>query len=383
MDYQLDVLNMMAMKPRREDKENLLREIDPKILKAALDPSIRYYLNVPTTRGAGTNQLNDMSWRILAVLSDRSLSGTKAKNVVTSHIHSLTPKSGELFKRILLKDLRCGAGVKMVNRVYPNLIGEFGIMLAEPFDEKYVDFPCWVSPKIDGNRVTYDKGIFFSRSGKQIHGLEQLERGLKHYQYDKDWTLDGELRDSSTTFQKSSGLIRSKDIKRGMTFFVFDIPSIRGPANARYAKLDFLSFPNNVQALKHNLVHSLEEIYKMYDLARKAGFEGVMVKSYGHFYQRKRSHDWLKIKASDAMDLEVVRVVEGTGKYLGSLGAAVVLLNGEEVSVTPAMDDKRRKYYWIYKNHLLGKTIEVMFQERTADGKSLRHPRFRIVRDDK
>jgi DNA ligase-1 len=293
----------------------------------------------------------------------------------------LTPKSATLFARILDKDLRAGIGVKLINEVYPNLIPEAAVMLAETYDPTLCIWPMWVSPKINGNRATYAEKRFFSRSGKLIHGLEHLIAGLEKYNISMD--LDGELRDPNVSFEQSSGMVRrGKSNKAPMEYYVFDLPDESTTANARYMRMDFMSWPPNVFLVKHALAYTHKQVMSMYDTARSMGFEGVVVKRYGHLYQAGKHYDWLKIKPIEQVDLEVESLLPGKGKFHGSLGKIVVNYKGKPVKVSPAISDELRQFYWDNPHELLGHTVEVLFQEQTSAG-SLRHPRFEIVRRDK
>ena len=379
-DQQYDLIATIQKLSSRIEKERHLKGVDPKILYHTYSPAKRYFISAPNVRGRGIREFDELTWRTLAVLSSRAISGHRAKEVVDSYLFHLTPKSADLFKRILNKDLRAGVGPKTINRLFPGLIEQEAVMLAEPFQASRVKYPCWVNPKVDGNRATYDRGRFFSRGGKKILGLEWMAEGLKKMGVKE---LDGELRDSTASFQKSSGRVRSKEgLMRNMEYLVFDLPDEEGSANERFAKLDFMSFPDGVKYLKHELAYSLDMIQSFYRGARMMGFEGLMVKSYGHLYKAGKSFEWMKIKNEDAVDCEVTKLIRGTGKYSNSLGAVEVLYNGEIVKVTPAIPDTMRQYYWDHPEKLMGATVEVTFQEETDDG-SLRHPRFKKVRVDK
>lgn len=127
--------------------------------------------------------------------------------------------------------------------------------------------------------------------------------------------------------------------------------------------------------------------------------EGAIVKVLDAPYQKKRSYGWLKCKAEESEDLRVVGFYEGQGKYEGMLGGLVVI-RGEEVFVDigGGFSDAQRKQLWVEciedkannvgggptsePGKVIGRLIEVEFHEVTPDG-SLRHPRFKMFRNDK
>jgi len=132
--------------------------------------------------------------------------------------------------------------------------------------------------------------------------------------------------------------------------------------------------------------------------------EGIIVKPLDGTYQKKRSFNWLKIKAEETDEFRIVGAEEGTGKNKGKLGALVIDVEGVEVKVGGGFSDAQRDEFWLAYGRdlarlaghddaapaeyhalgceLLGRLIEVEFHEKTPDG-SLRHPRFIRFRDDK
>jgi DNA ligase-1 len=131
-------------------------------------------------------------------------------------------------------------------------------------------------------------------------------------------------------------------------------------------------------------VDSNKEILCAYNRHRKHGHEGTMVKVLTEPWTATRSHSWMKIKAEETLDLKIIGMKEGTGKYKGTCGAIIVDHKGIEVPVS-GMSDTLRNKFWKERNSgntIVGHTAEIEFQEVTVHG-SLRHPRFKRVRDDK
>jgi len=264
----------------------------------------------------------------------------------------------------------------------------FKVMLAKPFEEKRVSFPTYISPKLDGVRAFYYKGEFYTRNRKQLKGLSHLKEVLAEHErrLDQSLWLDGELIVPGMTFQKSSGLIRNYHEVPEAHYHVFDIPSeATTPFNKRvqllHLMLGYFKLPQ-INVVPHDLVTSLDSIYDAYTEERRKGGEGLMVKSYGHYYKDKRSYDWMKIKAVETVDVICTGFFEGQGRLVNTLGGIFVEFEGVEVRVGGGFSDIDRDEIWHNKSKYIGRVCEVAYQEITPDG-SLRHPRFIDWRFDK
>jgi hypothetical protein len=83
--------------------------------------------------------------------------------------------------------------------------------------------------------------------------------------------------------------------------------------------------------------------------------EGVLVK------YRDSVDEWFKVKANDALDVEVSRCIEGTGKFAGSLGAMVVEGPADIESEIGSFQLTNEQRQWIWENRdlLTGQIAEV------------------------
>lgn len=93
----------------------------------------------------------------------------------------------EMYSQIFTKELKLGITSKTINKVFPNLIPEFNVMLAEKYWDRMEDLEktnpdIIITQKYDGVRCVaiHDKsGVkLFSRQGKSIEGLHDLEEQL-------------------------------------------------------------------------------------------------------------------------------------------------------------------------------------------------------------
>ena len=87
------------------------------------------------------------------------------------------------------------------------------------------------------------------------------------------------------------------------------------------------------------------------------------------------------------MDLPILRVEEGTGKYAGMMGNLVVDYKGNEVGVGTGFTDEQRDWFWQQREAVPGTLAEVKYKEISANKKtgaeSLQFPVFVGLRTDK
>jgi DNA ligase-1 len=161
------IITNVAAVSGKKDKEVLLKQyIDDldfrNVLQAALDPRVSYYIEaVPEPVGVGDKEFDSITWRLLAELSSRELSGNTARDVLQTHLSCLTAESAELLKWIIKKDLRAGFGASTVNKVMPGLIPEYPYMRCSLVTDVKLDHFSWKAGvfsqlKADGMFVNID-----------------------------------------------------------------------------------------------------------------------------------------------------------------------------------------------------------------------------------
>ena len=363
------------------DSAGMWREVFLCALRYAYDPYKRYHVTRGTVRGSGTDILGLDQFILLDKLSTREISGNAAPYAISQVCQRMTPVSAEMFKRILLKDLRIGLGAASINKAFPGLVPEHKVMLAKPLEWHRVKYPCVSTVKLDGVRAIYCNGTFYTRNGKTLHGLETLAERLSGAP-----VLDGELVCPGMDFQTSSGSLRSFAETPNAQFHIIDVPE--HPSKyflRRMASTVLWTIPNSpVQDIPWILANKAEDIERHYQDCLNAGYEGVVVKPMEYEYVNKRSFDWMKLKAVNTVDARIVDIFEGTGKYSSSAGGVIIQMPDSEVLVRvgSGFSDEQRDEIYADPDMFIGRMIEVKYHEVTPDG-SLRHPRFYRWRDDK
>lgn len=113
------------------------------------------------------------------------------------------------------------------------------------------------------------------------------------------------------------------------------------------------------------------------------GGEGIILKRSDAPYSfGKRNYDLMKIKEEVTLDLLVVGVTQGEGKYVGSLGSLVCKTKNGNIHNVSGMTDAERHSWWANIEDIIDKVIEVKAMKIMPDG-SLREPRFKAIRYDK
>ncbi len=355
-----------------------------KVLRTTYSPFIHFNINKVNWSNFSGLGLHEFSADTNKVLNGLMRSGTReAKKAFYDHMNTLTHESALLLAGMVEKDLRLGMGATLINRALPDTVPEFPIALAHLYDPKKASWPSLVSPKLDGLRALFIPGeqpVIRSRKGFVIPGLDHILHDLSKYNF----KLDGELTVNGKSFQDASGDLRSFAQSDDAVFNVFDIPALGDESlDHRLTVLNSaIKETSKIKLVPHYFANSESSAYNMYNSFRADGYEGAMVKWPDATYIGKRSHAWMKIKNEDTHDCKVIDVFEGTGKYAGMAGGVVVDFNGVHVRVGSGLSDAMRGIFFQDSTEIIGRTIEVACQEITPDG-SMRHPRFKAIREDK
>ena len=392
-------------------------------VRMALDPLVTFGVKqVPEKDEVISAQ--GCEWKVFKQLADqlqaRELTGHAARDAIELVMSSATAEQWNMFyRRILIKDLRCGVSEKTVNKIakkFPQYaVPTFTCSLAHDSanHEKKMVGKKQIEIKLDGVRVITiiqgDKVEMFSRNGKQFHNfghiIAEIEAVIKDHPVPYPLVLDGEVM--SANFQDLMKQVHRKDGKQSTdaVLHLFDtIPlgcfqagswdkpqSFRSAITKAWVE-DHTSVLKHVQALDWEEVdlstnEGQQRFVELNKAAVDGGYEGVMIKDVDAPYECKRTHAWLKAKPFIEVTLEVTDVEEGTGRNEGRLGAVVCagVDDGKDirVNVGSGFTDDNRSDCWTHRNDLVGQLVEVRADAVTQnqDGTySLRFPRFKTFR---
>lgn len=421
------IIGALEDHPSRLNKEQILESAMQEGLdeffegvRMALDPLVTFGVKqVPeaTVNGQG---LAWTSFKTLAEqLNRRELTGHAARDAIKLCMDTATTRQwNQFYRRILIKDLRCGVSEKTVNKVakhFPQYtIPVFECQLAHDSanHEKKMTGKKQIEVKLDGVRViavvrTDSRVELFSRNGKEFHNFghiaDQISKVVKFNPPPYDIVLDGEVM--SASFQDLMKQVHRKDnVTAGdAVLHLFDfVPledfkkgvwnkpqSVRSLMTRAWVE-KHVAFLPHVQALDWETVDldTAEGQNRFVELNKQAvdgGYEGVMIKDVDAVYECKRSHSWLKAKPFIQVSLTVINTEEGTGKNVGRMGALVCEGVDDDrqihVNVGSGFSDQQRDEFWSCRAD--GHIVEVRADAVTKnqDGTySLRFPRFKGFR---
>ena len=384
-------------------------------LAMCLDPLITFGVKqVPISDKDGEG----LSWEFFKQaanqLIERKKTGHAARDLIVDLVKtSKKDQWNDWYRRILIKDLRCGVSEKTVNNVAKRMdlrfkVPVFSCMLAHDGAKhpKKIKGDCLVEYKYDGVRVIaiVKNGVatLYSRNGKIFHNFPHIENALSKNEYN-NLVFDGEVM--SDDFQALMKQVYRKSGAQTDDAYLalFDILPLK-EFNKGKSKLNSIdrkeelnklskTFDDVIKLVDYEVINfdNKDGQNKFSDMNKEAldkGFEGLMIKPNDNYYECKRSHAWLKIKPFIEVTLKIVDIQEGSGKHEGKLGAFHV--EGEDddkffsLSVGSGLTDEDREKFWASKDKLIGRMIEIradaITQSIEGEHFSLRFPRFKNFR---
>jgi DNA ligase 1 len=362
-----------------------------------------------------------LSWanfkQLAEALYRRQITGHEARDAIKLAMDIATKAQwNDFYRRILIKDLRCGVSEKTVNTVAKKTgkdaykVPVFECMLAHDGanHEKKIAGVKLLEPKLDGVRavtvIDFESRsvTMYTRNGKVLENFTHITDKLLENidEFGRSYVLDGEV--VSNSFQELMTQVhRKSDVQatdaRLMAFDIVPLvefkqgKSVMGQRRRTnllktfakvFADMGCVDIIPQIEVDLETLVGVVE--YKDYnrDIVNQ-GYEGIMIKDPDAKYECKRTTSWLKQKPFIEVSLEITAVEEGTGRNEGRLGAFVCSGHDDgkdiTVNVGSGFSDSNRTEFWTDRDSLIGQVVEIRADAVTQnqDGTySLRFPRF-------
>lgn len=399
-------LNKEAIIEAQKDNDELFEGFN-----LALSPYITFGVKkVPSHSGPDGQGLPWEAFKELChLLNTRQLTGDAARDAIELALCASKQKQwNDWYRRILIKDLRCGVSEKTINKIKKNAVPVFECMLAHDGanHEKKITGKKLLEPKLDGVRVLtlvdmQSRTVTqYTRNGKVLENFSHITKSLEANidLIGRSIVLDGEM--ISTSFQALMKQVHRKDNVKAddAVLMIFDIIPLsefqkgksvlgqRRRSNLLRGMKEIFDKIGHIQIIQQTEIDLGSYVGELQfkEFNKKAiadGYEGIMIKDPDAIYECKRSTSWLKQKPFIEVSLTVVETEEGTGRNEGKMGALVCegIEDGKsiKVNVGSGFSDQDREDFWTCK--VDGQVVEVRADAITQnqDGTySLRFPRF-------
>lgn len=408
VDMMIDIFDMIELSSGRNAKQEIIDTFVPEKYKDDFDFCIEV---LSGKHKLGYTLLDDFEGHIDIVPEFRTIKDTytqylmsfgssyRERDTVSRVLYSLgkLDGQGDPHKRYTF-------WYKLCNRLYRLGIGksllpieETSPMLSELYGKKPRSGDYFVTEKLDGVRcISYYDGndwLFISRNGKNMNVSFDMS------EQDTDYIYDGEIIIPNKHFTYIEGVVNAINHvdKDKLTYNIFDMYQNESPQPyvARRKLLDNVVKQNEHIRVVPTLayVHLPDQEDEMYDIflsVTSRGGEGVMLNDRNSVYKHKRGSHMLKLKDTWRLDMRVIGLKEGKGKYEGKIGS----LECEAIDETYGTryhtfagglsDEEREMTDWI------GQIVEIECNGKSQNAKtlgsrnySIRHARYIRRRTDK
>ena len=204
----------------------------------------------------------------------------------------------------------------------------------------------WISePKLDGERIIAMREgdnvtLWTRRHIESSYKFPEIVFDLKNNVEGNNWILDGELTVPGgfrkllkrNTEDKLKISLLSRKIPA--TFNLFDILRFQGEdltgkplVQRKKVLLNAADQGKHIRIIPFKIV-TTETVKEDFEKALKEGYEGLILKNASSRYEAgKRSGNWLKIKRSETVDVNVIGVTRSTGSI--AFGALILEKDGQ------------------------------------------------------
>lgn len=251
-------------------------------------------------------------------------------------------------------------------------------MLAHKFSDRghKVQWPAFVQPKLNGQRMLFDGKKAWSRGGKLI-----IQDCISHIKEEigklpEGVILDGELiLPDNPPLQKTMTAIKKfrPDLSPTLLYWVYDIVDPERPFSERFEILKSL-IPlglSHIVLTPTAKVESPSDVFFWHGQFVDDLYEGSMVRyDSGGYDIGHRNNQLQKVKDFLDAEFEVLSIVEGEGRFKGAAIFVCRANEKETFTCVPEGDMEYRRYLYDNRDKILEKPcfLTVRYQELSSDG---------------
>ena len=413
------------------------KELFKRVLYMANSKRVKFYIKqIPEYR---QNLCGRSNWDIqlphaldlLSSLSTRELTGHAGIEHLKMILEGVQPYDAYIIERIIEKDCKIGFGIRMINKVFPDLIEKTGYMGCKPYSKELITKllskgKAYSQEKMDGRFMNCiiqgGELLNESRQGEPTN----LENPLFFTELSqlKDCVLNGELTMEAVSRFESNGIISSlitiankkengedvtKDIKKLETkhmpyqealdlvrFTAWDILTIdeyftrkcNRPYSVRLADLrETLKDCRMIRVVETRVITTIQEVMEHFNEVVSRNGEGTVVKSFDGVWADTKPSYQIKVKKEIGLDLRIVGFKYGTGKNINVISTIDTQSEDGLLKTSPSgMDEDTMDFVTENQEKLMNTILEIKCSGISQDSKgnySVLHPRYCKFRDDK
>lgn len=406
-----------------EHKDN---EVLKNIFRLAYSPTVNFFIKKIPDGWQHNDRMNTMWVGIfsrLQLLSDRVVTGNKAIESLTDMLNSIDCDIAVIVTRIIKKDMKCGVGKTLCNKVWKGLIVVPPRQGAQSMNEKSLakiskTNNLAIELKSDGSyaaSICGEDTTMMSRNGNPLL-IPSLQEHLSSGAFD-GFALEGELIYDPTKATREEGNGYITKIVRGTAseghldnvyYQVWDCidtsyyePKGEYPFTNKERRelLDIMvseyngwcagkGNTNRILLIPRTEYVTIEESNEVFEDYVRNGFEGAILKDMDANWKDNGKPSWcVKLKRKEPCDLKVVGVYEGKSgsKYVGMLGG----LHCEsscgkiKVDVGSGFDDQQREEFFSDPPSIIEVEYDSITKDKKTKQQSLFLPIFKRARYDK
>lgn len=392
-----------------------------RVLKLALDPGIvSGYKKIPAPFFSGDKYDLNTALDKMEDIYNRVYTGNDGRLHISHVLGSLTSDDQEVLRRVLTKDLECGASDKITNDVFgKGFIKDEPYMRCSLIDTKTVrninfkKYGYAVSEtKLDGQYLNHTvingQLACTSRNGKLYDFLGSRDElmaqlALNVQAIDERFTT-GVVFNGECLVMDESGRIMSRETGNGIiqkagkgtlsdydskriVFVLWDVLPYDAFSDgvwdvARKERREILEQAINeldsefVLMVEYEKVLNIEEAFEHNTMLMERGEEGSVLKCESGIWKSHTSPKQLKMKLKMQLDLRIVGFNEGEKKRTGMLGSLILESEDGKLTTNCGTGIKEKGEEWTFqtiwdnREELLGKVVTVECNELTKDKKT-------------